>query len=127
MIGDSFEIVSCDERGYMIKCVINNKTIFLVFTKKGYCRGGDIHPINQYNTVLNGRIMFKLNLISGEVVHHIKVNQTLEVPKDTAHLMVALEDSIVIEWHDGELPPFKEKIIYEPYRQLIKKKYLDVE
>ena len=120
MLNDSFEIVSCDERGYMIKCRFHNKIIWVAFTKKGFGRGGEQHPITQYSLIINGKVMIKMMFHTQEI-EKVYINQDLIIiPEKIPHVMIALEDTLSIEWHDGELPPFKDKVLYEPYRKLVR-------
>jgi len=125
MLNDSFEIVSCDERGYMFKCKIRGKSVFIIFTKRGFARGGEFHPVIQYTAVISGKVMYKTNCPDGEKNWEVRHTGVFKVPANIAHVMVALEDSITIEWHDGELPPFEQKKIYEPYREFIKRNYFE--
>ncbi len=114
------EIVSDDERGWMCKEIFADKVIWLIYTRKGFGRGGEIHPVTQHVSVVSGSVEFSLRWGEHhEIVQIVKAGEHIEIPKDVAHVGIALENSIMIEWHDGELPSFKDKQIYEPYRKLI--------
>ena len=117
----SMQMVSQDERGSMAKCQFG-KTVWIAHTKKGYGRGGEYHPVRQYMAVVYGQILVKMMINEEEIERRLIDGQSIVIPEDCAHVMFALEDSLVIEWHDGELPPFDQKKIYEPYRKLIWKK-----
>lgn len=112
------ELVSDDERGWMVKETFADKTLWLIFTRKGYGRGGEIHPVYQHVVVVSGCIEFRLRL-SGETLMKVYAGESITIPSGTPHVGIALENSIMIEWHDGKLPDFKDKQIYEPYRRLI--------
>lgn len=120
----SVEEVSNDKRGNMIKVTWLGKTYWILFTKKGYGRGGEYHPSAQHNMVISGSIIVKMKvdalhgyLYGSEERYKVPVGETITIPANIAHVLLAQEDSIVIEWHDEELPPFDQKKIYEPYRK----------
>lgn len=116
----STESVSNDRRGYMIKCGFADKTLWLIYTNKGFGRGGEIHPVPQRNCVISGVVEFSLRFPDGtEYKRTVTEGHMIRVPEEVAHVAIAKTDSVMVEWHDGELPPFKDKKIYEPYRKRI--------
>ena len=122
------DIVSNDERGWIRKLVCNDnpeQIIWLSFTRKGYARGGDIHDGRQFNTVIKGDFLIKLKFSDNDESKNsfrIWTGKSIIIPKDIAHVFIALEDTLMIEWHDHELPPYEKKRFYEPYRKLCKEK-----
>lgn len=111
-----------DKRGEIYHLVINNIDYWLSFTKKGFGRGGDIHDCEQHNLCLKGEFNVKVLLPSDKTREHeiercLVAGESISIPKELPHIFKALEDSIMLEWHDGKLPPFSEKKYYERYRR----------
>lgn len=115
--------VSDDERGQMYKVEVkasNPSVIWIIYTKKGFGRGGEIHPVNQYVSVVNGLILFLLKHPNGkEEAKLLMQGDSLIIPSGVAHVGLAQTDSVMTEYHSGPLPDFKDKQIYDPYRKLI--------
>jgi len=91
--------VSDDKRGSIYSIVGDDlkqyHEIVLLFTKKGFARGGCIHPKNDEHIVI----------VEGSVEYHIgndiipMKNGNIEViPENIRHYMISKTDSIVIEW-----------------------------
>jgi len=115
------EIVSSDKRGWIKKELIRDTILWISFTRKGYARGGDIHRGLQYNTVIKGQFQVRqLYPKGGESVRTLIAGRSIIIPFGIPHVFIAQEDSIMIEWHDHELPPYEEKEFFEPYRKLCK-------
>jgi hypothetical protein len=111
-------VVSKDKRGFMELFNFLGKDFYFAFTRKGFGRGGEYHPITQYNSVISGKMMFRM-IIDGEDETKILISgQSIVIPANIAHVAIAMEDSITVEWHSGKLPPFEQKKIYEPWRKL---------
>lgn len=115
----SIEEVSNDKRGNMIKITWNDVIYWIAYTKKGFGRGGESHPIVQYNTIISGKIMVRMIIDGEDITKILSVGQSVTIPPNVPHVAITLENSVVMEWHDGKLPPFEQKVIYEPYRKLI--------
>lgn len=109
--------INQDERGEIWKIESRKKTIFLSKTFKDFARGGDIHRGKQFNCVIEGsfRVLMKYPDKEKEII--LKGGNLAIIPKEIPHVFIALEDSVMIEWHQFPLPPFKEKRYYEPYRR----------
>lgn len=112
-----------DERGMMWKQIISEEfgsfILWRSFTNKGYGRGGEVHPVPQFNVVISGTAKFYMMMSDGEeIIKVLNMGDTIRIPKGIPHLMIAQTNTFIIEWHDGELPPFEQKVIYEPYRKL---------
>lgn len=109
-----------DKRGTVWSFKISNdplKEFLIQFTKKGYYRGGDIHPGKQYNILIEGEgIMFKkINGIDYPI--NMKKGDMIIISKGIPHIFYSTTDSWMIEFH--EYPGVRE--IYPPYRNQIKK------
>jgi perosamine synthetase len=86
-----------DNRGYiyLIKNLLEDKKEFTFLeTKKGFARGGCLHPKDEYLVVVKGRI----KLILGEDEIEMKTGESIKIPANKSHAWIALEDSILSEW-----------------------------
>jgi hypothetical protein len=120
------EIVSDDERGMMTKLIADYKTLWFICTNRGYGRGGEEHPVTQFCTIISGKVQVNQLFEDGtETIETFSAGSIVKIPKNVKHVFIALEDTIIIEWHDGQLPPFKDKKIYEPYRKLCWKNHVN--
>lgn len=118
------EKVHEDKRGEMYHLVIDGKDYYLSDTKKGFGRGGEIHDIAQYNVCLKGKFMVRIisNLVPdfpAQETHYLTKGRCKTVDAGDPHVFIAEEDSVLLEWHDGKLPPIGEKKYFEQYRKLI--------
>lgn len=111
------ELINTDKRGKIYGIVLD-KIYWLSYTNKDYGRGGDIHNGQQFNIVLKGKFLVKMRFPTEEVKRAVLEGQSIVIPDNVPHVFIALEDSIMIEWHDHKLPPYKDKRFYEPYRRL---------
>ncbi len=86
-----------DDRGYIYlvrNLLENNKEFTFLETKKGFARGGCLHPKDEYVVVLKG----KIKLILGNEEKELVTGQSMKIPANKTHAWVALEDSILSEW-----------------------------
>lgn len=112
------DIVSADRRGWMGKITIGKTIVWISYTKKGYARGGDIHRGKQFNAVISGQFQVRKLFPEEEVVSNMITGDSIMIPYGIPHVFIAKENSIMIEWHDHELPPYEKKEFYEPYRKM---------
>lgn len=112
------EKVSEDHRGEIWRIDSGERVYWLSITKKGKARGGDIHDGIQYTLVLQGSFKVLYKYVDREEEKIQKVNEKLEVPPEVPHVWIALEDSMMLEWHEKPLPSLEKKRYYEPYRRL---------
>lgn len=112
------EEINKDERGEVFRIVLDNKVYWLSYTKTGFGRGGDIHNGKQFNTILSGRFKVMLHYPKNDAEYNIFEGDSIIIPKNIPHLLIAKKDSWMIEWHDHKLPPYKDKKFYKPYRKL---------
>ncbi len=116
-----------DKRGVVFRGDYYKKEIFLLAEiKKGSSRGGHYHNKLVHHHILTGKIIYKEILLtkkgnqkkkSNEVKKIMKCGSVIYTPPYAAHLLVALEDSIVFETSDED----KKTINYQKYREQIKK------
>lgn len=104
-----------DSRGKVWSFMIGDIEYILFYTKKGYMRGGDYHSAKQYNTVLQGKILFITKKLGMEFPNTYEDGQSVTTEKNIPHYMLSLTDSWMLEWH--QLP--KTRKIYEPFRKIV--------
>jgi len=109
-----------DKRGEINLFEIGGREFLLFFTKKDALRGGHIHDLREYCAILEGSIERHLMIDDQDQIDVLNEGDFSIVPPKIPHLVKALTDCWMIEWH--EYP--KNRIIYEPYRKLVER-YLD--
>lgn len=107
-----------DNRGKILFLSYGDKNLNLVEIKKGYARGGHYHPYEQDHIFISGKIQYREeDIMTGhEQTKVINCPVTIQVPKNTAHLFVALEDSIFLEARSHQYKATD----YPKYRKLVK-------
>ena len=95
-----FEKEIKDVRGNILFCKHENTSINLVEIKKGYARGGHYHKYNQIHFIISGKIAcFEENKESGKETRKIvEGNTSVLIPANTAHMFIAIEDTIFLEF-----------------------------
>ena len=116
-----------DHRGAVYRGDYYKKEHFLLAEiKKGKRRGGHYHNKRVHHHVLTGKIIYKEILLtkkgnhknkSKEIKKIIKNGNIIKTPAYAAHLLIAIEDSIVFETSDEN----KTTVNYQKYRNQIKK------
>ncbi len=109
-----------DVRGKSIFYSFGNNFLCIVETKKGYARGGHYRKIPQILYILEGKIKYIEKDLSTnlEKSKEISPPQIIEVPPNTANLLIAIEDTLFIE-------TLKEKESgknFPEYRQIVEEK-----
>jgi dTDP-4-dehydrorhamnose 3,5-epimerase-like enzyme len=112
-----------DVRGKIMFLTFKNKKINIVEIRKGFARGGHYHKFDQLHIILSGKILYKeRNLITNEEVSKtVDAPGYLLIPASTAHLFVALDDTIFAEIYDNEY----ESTNFPPYRNVVEEKMKD--
>lgn len=114
------EKIQEDNRGEIWRFTIKDRVFWLSRTMSGYGRGGDIHIGKQYNLILGGAMKVLRMYPGGEKVDVFKQDNFIICESGIPHLFIALEDNtIMLEWHEFPLPPYKDKEFYKPYRDII--------
>lgn len=115
-----FEKEIDDVRGKIIFYSYNNMKINLIETRKGFARGGHYHKYDQDYTLISGQVEVRFNDISidQETVQTFKAPAIIHIPKDIAHLFIAIEDSIFIETSESEYMITN----FPKYRQIVEEK-----
>jgi quercetin dioxygenase-like cupin family protein len=124
--GLDIELENRDKRGSIFRGDYNKKEIFLITEiKKKETRGGHYHNMVVIHHVLRGKIAYKEKCLTKKGNNSNKYKETKKIvsggkviitPAHAAHLITALEDSIIFEASGGK----KKTIIYKPYRIQIK-------
>ncbi|HML03705.1 MAG TPA: hypothetical protein VK487_10115 [Candidatus Bathyarchaeia archaeon] len=112
-----FEKVQEDKRGSIHRFLFKGKEFIILFTKKGYLRGGDYHKSKQHDVILVGEMEFQYRENGKEYSKTLKAGEVTCFEPDVPHLFCAREDTLILEWLDGEF----EKSYYPPYRKLVEK------
>jgi len=109
-----------DVRGKIIFYSYNNKKVNVAEIKKGYARGGHYHKFDQDHFIISGKLEYReKNLKTGkEEIKIIDKPSIIHVPANSAHLLLALEDSLFFEVYDGKY----EAANYPEYRKIVEEK-----
>lgn len=110
-----FNKVHQDKRGDIYVFNLGEREFLIFFTKKGALRGGHFHDLREYGVVLEGKIERRLMYDEREEIEIFYEGDLGVVPPKIPHLVKALSDCWVLEWH--EYP--KNRVNYEPYRKLV--------
>jgi quercetin dioxygenase-like cupin family protein len=91
-----------DRRGKIIWLDSADKEIHVVETKKGFSRGGHHHPFDSIHLLISGQIIYReYNLEDGkEISRTVKPVETIFTAANRAHMIIATEDSVLIEIFD---------------------------
>lgn len=94
--------------------------INLIETRKRFARGGHYHKYEQDHTLISGQMEVRFYDISTsqETIQTFKAPSIIHIPKNIAHLFIALEDSIFIETSDFEY----EITNFPKYRQIVEER-----
>lgn len=109
-----------DIRGTILFLSYGDKNINVVETKQGFARGGHYHDYESYHSLISGKIEFREENIETkkEQIKIIVAPATILVSPKTAHLLIALEDSIFVEVFDNNY----NAIDYTRYRTIVEDK-----
>ncbi len=76
------------------KLLPDNKEFTFIHLKKGKAIGGCIHSTNEYYAIILGKVKIILNGFN----FYNEIGEGGMFKKNEPHAMVAIEDSIIIEW-----------------------------
>ena len=109
-----------DVRGKIFFYTHDKMKFNLIETRKGFARGGHYHKYEQDHTLISGQMEVRLWDISTsrEIIQTFKAPLIIHIPKNTAHLFIALEDSLFIETSDSEY----EVTNFPKYRQIVEER-----
>jgi hypothetical protein len=102
------EKVSEDKRGWIYVAAFFNsrgatREAIMIFTRKWYARGGEYHKSVQHDLLLTGSLKwtFRDDLHTWEELHSTPGTAHYIGP-GVEHLAEAVEDTLYVEWLDGE-------------------------
>jgi dTDP-4-dehydrorhamnose 3,5-epimerase-like enzyme len=109
-----------DVRGRIIFYLYGKTKINFIETRNGFARGGHHHKYEQDHILISGKmeVRFYDVLTSQETIQTFKAPSIIHVPKNVAHLFIALEDSIFTETSDSEY----EVTNFPKYRQIVEER-----
>lgn len=111
------EKVHEDERGSIHRLLFKGKEFIILFTRKGYLRGGDYHKSKQHDVVLVGEMKFRYRINGKDYSKTLGAGEMTHFEPHVPHMFSAKEDTVIVEWLEGEF----EKSYYQPYRKLVEK------
>jgi len=115
------ELIHEDERGSIHRILSQGKEYLILFTRRGYARGGDHHKTIQHGVVISGQVEYRWKWLGGgETIKTLGPGEHISFPAGAPHLMTSITDSLVVEWLEGGV---FEKTYYEPYRKLVRETY----
>ena len=111
-----FEKYIEDKRGKIIFLKQDHKNINLIEIKKGFARGGHFHQTDTSHFLISGKIEYHEENIQTkqEKISIISSPQIIFVSAKTAHLLIALEDSLFFEVFENY-----EDTVYPKYRKIV--------
>ena len=119
--------ISNDNRGVMLSGEVNGQEKFLIVEiKKDQKRGGHYHDIETFHFVLVGKITYREKYVGKngnptedkELQKILRMGEGVKTPAYAAHLLEAVEDSVIVEGPSGTA---RITTSYDQYRNLIKK------
>jgi hypothetical protein len=119
------EPVAKDHRGESWRILFpGNREALLIFTKKGFFRGGHSHSKPEISLLLTGKVRNWKIVNGAEVIAEKSAGEFMINQADEPHLTLALEDFWLIDWkidaHIGEWTTTN----YEPYRVRVRHQLL---
>lgn len=113
----SIEKEVSDIRGKILFLSDGIKNINIVEIKKGFARGGHYHKTEQIHVIMTGKIEYREEIpsVGKELIKIITAPDVLKIPANTAHLFIAIEDTVFGEIFDNKY----EATDYPKYRMLV--------
>lgn len=109
-----------DVRGKILFCKHKKSRINLVEIKKGYARGGHYHNYEQMHFIISGKIEYIEEKIETQKEIHKIINgpAMIIIPANSAHLFIALEDTVFLEAFSEEYNAEN----YPKFRKIVEEK-----
>ena len=106
-----------DKRGNILFLSLGTKKINIVEMKKGFARGGHFHNFPSTDIIVYGKIELREENLNNSVeqIKKISAPSIINIQQNTAHLFIALEDSMFVETFDGEYQASD----YPKYRKIV--------
>jgi len=111
------EPVAKDHRGQTWRIIFpDNREAMVIFTKKGFYRGGHSHSKSEISLLLMGAVKTWRIVHGEEIVAEKSAGQFMINEADEPHLTLALEDYWLLDWKiDARIGEWT-TTTYEPYR-----------
>lgn len=105
-----------DARGKILFLKYGDKNVNVIEIKKGFARGGHYHKSDTSHFLLSGKIEYHEENIKTRIekISTIVSPQIISVSANTAHLLIALDDSLFFEVFENY-----EDTIYPKYRKIV--------
>jgi hypothetical protein len=101
-----------DDRGEIHRIRVHAKRLNLLFSKKNVMRSGYIHPTRSCGYVVSGKVQIWTLSEHGTDKTVYEADQPYFTPPYTPHILHFLEDSVILEYWDGDFSCY----YYHPYR-----------
>jgi hypothetical protein len=119
----TIRLIAEDKRGAAWSLKLpNGREAVLIYTKKGYYRGGHSHTVPEVSMLLTGSIHYKKRFNSDdghvqEAEFNETAGETLYNDAGEPHLAHFLEDSWLLDWKLSDGPVVTSN--YPPYRKFV--------
>lgn len=120
-MGLEFKKLTEDVRGKILFMSYDGKkSLNIAEIKKGFARGGHYHPYEQYHVILSGKIEYREENLDTkeEQIQIVNGYKIIKVPPNTAHLLIALEDTLFFESFDKDYVATD----YQKYRKIVEER-----
>ena len=120
-MGLEFKKLAEDVRGKILFLLYNGtKSLNIAEIKKGFARGGHYHPYEQYHVILSGKVEYREEDLDTKKEQNRIINgpEIFKVPPNTAHLLIALEDTLFFESFDKDYIATN----YPKYRKIVEQR-----
>ena len=109
-----------DKRGKIFFFSYGSINLHIVEIKKGFARGGKYHSYEKDFFLISGKVEYREKdmKVNNEKIRIIQAPTTIHLQPNTAHLLLALEDSVVCYFFNH-----KEESTYDlEYRNIVEEK-----
>ena len=123
-MGLEFKKLAEDVRGKILFLLYNGtKSLNIAEIKKGFARGGHYHPYEQYHVILSGKVEYRDENLDTKKEQNRIIDgpEIFKVPPNTAHLLIALEDTLFFESFDKDYIATN----YPKYRKIVEERMKD--
>lgn len=81
----------------------------VLFTQAGSFRGNHVHPNKQSSILLSGKAKYVQKIGDKLISTSLEIGKLVEVDAGVPHILLAEEDTLTVEWWEGEfkIEPYK--------------------
>ena len=130
MENPTVKLIAEDERGASWQILLpDNRELVLIYTRKGFWRGGHHHTKPEISLVLSGKLRTRkiikdidsdYNVYEREIEIERSAGETISNKAGEPHVTMALEDYYLIDWKIGAKIGEWQTIDYDPYRVIVR-------